>query len=258
MKFVLILALLSQELGRLNMEHRTLQETSSPGESQHAFWWLNSGGYYFEKKDHSHTLLGQLPEGDKWQVVHAGNNPRDTDNGRRPQNIFRLLSKETYTNFSQEVYFNIAWIDLSESELRAGDNGVLLFSCYQDQANLYYAGIRVDGHPVIKKKVGNTYHTLAYPARVFPGANYHRDTNPNLLPLGTWIGLRSTVRTQRDTDPKRRLRLDPPLPRQRSERPMGTRSRSERRRHDWRHAFYLRTNRHPYGFHGRAVPRTQS
>jgi hypothetical protein len=197
MKFVLLLALLSQDLGRLNMEQYTLEETASPEESMHAFWWLNSGGYYFEKKDHSHTILGSLPLGDKWQIAHERRNPRDTDRGRKPQNIFRLLSKQQFSNFDQEVYFNIATLNLSESELRAGDNGVLLFCGYQNEANLYYAGVRVDGHPVIKKKAGDTYHTLTYPAQVFPGPSYHRDTNPNLLPQNTWIGLRSVVRTER-------------------------------------------------------------
>jgi hypothetical protein len=201
MNLFLILSLLFQEagmLGRMNMEHFTLQETATPEESTHTFWWLNSGGYYFEKKDHSHTIQGELPEGDEWQLAHARRNSRDTDSGRRPQNIFRLLSKGVFANHSQEVYFNIAQLHLSESELRAGDNGVLLFSGYQDGANFYYAGLRVDGHPVIKKKVGDIYHTLAYPAQVFTGLSYHRDENPSLLPLGTWIGLRKTVRAERD------------------------------------------------------------
>lgn len=209
MKFwMMFLALLSQDLGGSSVEVNTLQETSSPEESLHPFWWLNSGGYYFEKKDHSHTILGELPEVDIWREKHNLRNPRDTENGKMPQNIFRLLSKDVFANHSQEVYFNIAQVNLSESELRGGDNGVLLFSGYQNSANLYYAGLRVDGRPVIKKKVGDIYHTLAQSTQVFPGLSYHRETNPSLLPLNTWIGLHKTVRVERDGTVLIRLYID--------------------------------------------------
>src|SRR5690606_26403964 len=61
-----------------------------------------------------------------------------------------------------------------------------------DGDNLYYAGLRVDGHAVIKKKAGGAYVTLAE-APVFEGA-YDRAANPNLLPAGRWMGIRAETR----------------------------------------------------------------
>jgi hypothetical protein len=74
---------------------------------------------------------------------------------------------------------------------------VLLFNRYQDGDNLYYTGIRVDGHPVVKKKIGGVYYTLSYPAQTYPG-QYDRTQNPTLLPTNKWVGIRSVVRSQED------------------------------------------------------------
>jgi hypothetical protein len=63
-------------------------------------------------------------------------------------------------------------------------------SRYSNSDNLYYAGVRVDGAAVIKKKVGGRYYTIAYKS-VFAGAAYDRAKNPSLLPKNRWMGLTS-------------------------------------------------------------------
>jgi hypothetical protein len=81
----------------------------------------------------------------------------------------------------------------SGSVNRNASNGVLLFNRYQSGDNLYYAGIRVDGQAVVKKKLNGTYYTLGV-KKVFPGT-YNRDTNPNLIPLAQWTGIKTAVIT---------------------------------------------------------------
>jgi hypothetical protein len=195
MNWFLILSLLFQEagtLGRMNVERFTLQETATPEESAHAFWWLNSGGYYFERRGYSQTMHGELPEGDAWRERHNKTNPRDTEEGRRPQNIFRLVGKQQFESITHEIYFNITAYNLTASPERTASNGLLLMSCYQDGDNLYYAGVRVDGRVVIKKKYRGVYYDLVRQSQVYPG-EYNKDTNPNLLPIGEWIGVRTEV-----------------------------------------------------------------
>jgi hypothetical protein len=85
---------------------------------------------------------------------------------------------------------------LSSDSHRQASNGLLLFNHYQDGDNLYYTGLRVDGNAVIKKKIGGVYYTMAIQP-VLAGT-YHRDTAPNLIPLNTWIGVRSVVRSNLD------------------------------------------------------------
>ena len=86
---------------------------------------------------------------------------------------------------------------MSESSKRGKSNGLFLFNRYQDADNLYYAGIRVDGAAVIKKKIGGKYFTMAYEG-LFDG-EYNRESRPNLLPKNVWVGLMSEVKTINDT-----------------------------------------------------------
>ncbi len=93
------------------------------------------------------------------------------------------------------MYFRIKKINLTESPQRNASNGVLFFLRYMDKDNLYYAGLRVDGFAVIKKKAGSLedYHTLAT-KRIYAG-EYDRNNSEksNLLPLNKWIGIRARV-----------------------------------------------------------------
>jgi len=180
-----------------------LEESGSLSDSRSPYWWLDSGGLMSIHDGIGSTIQGDLPLTDKWRTVYASSNPSDTDNGTHPQNIFRLISKNTWHNLRQEAYFRIHKDNLSASANRNESNGILLLSRYTDSDDLYYAGIRVDGHAIIKKKIKGEYHTLAEEP-LFPGT-YARDTGLSLLPKNTWIGLRSEVVTRAPDDVKIRL-----------------------------------------------------
>ncbi|HRY82117.1 MAG TPA: hypothetical protein P5232_00210 [Candidatus Moranbacteria bacterium] len=166
---------------------KTMKDSKNPD------WWLNSGGIMNISANDFSTNLGKLPENSKWRKLYNKNNSRDTDQGYYPQNIFRLVSKSQWQNFSQEVYFNIEKINLSESEYRNESNGVLLFNRYQDGDNLYYTGVRVDGDAVIKKKIKDKYYTLKEGRLFTNNQKYDRVKSPNFLPLNSWVGIKSEV-----------------------------------------------------------------
>jgi len=130
---------------------------------------------------------------DRWRVLYSSSNPVDTDDGYHPQNIFRFVTEGLWRDVQQTAHFRIQTLNMSSSPNRNASNGVLFFHRYQDGMNLYYAGVRVDGAAVIKKKIGGTYYTMAYRSGVYPGGAYSATTNPNLLPSGRWIGLRTVV-----------------------------------------------------------------
>jgi hypothetical protein len=170
----------------------TLEETGSMNDSSSPYFWLNSGGYMPLRNGLGMTAQGTASP--KWRTLYAAANPLDTDNGTHPQNLFRLVTRSQWQNFQQEAYFKITADNFSASPNRDGHNGLLLFNRYAvDGQTLYYAGVRVDGTAVIKKKLNSTYTTLAQKA-VFPGT-YNRAANTNLIPHNTWIGIRTVVRT---------------------------------------------------------------
>ena len=174
-------------------ESGTLYESVSP------YWWVDSGGLMIIHSGIGSTIQGDLPMNNRWRMIYASTNPLDTDNGLHPQNIFRLLSRSEWSNFRQEMYFRINKVNMSDSPNRNESNGLLLFNRYSDSADLYYAGVRVDGHAIIKKKYKGKYYTLAE-VPIFPGEPYSRSEDRILLPSHTWIGLRSEVVT---LDPNR-------------------------------------------------------
>jgi hypothetical protein len=187
-----------------------LNEAGSMKESESPYWWVNSGGYLILKNGTGSTILGSLEEGARWQSEYARTNPRDTDNGTHPQNIFRLVARSVWKNFRQEAFFKIDKDNLSQSENRNESNGLLFFNHYQDGQNLYYTGIRVDGNAVIKKKIAGTYYTMAI-TQIFPGT-YDHDKNPNLLPHNVWIGMRSEIIDNTDGSVEIRLYTDKGVP----------------------------------------------
>jgi hypothetical protein len=85
---------------------------------------------------------------------------------------------------------------LSDSEYRNESNGVLLFNRYKDGDNLYYSGIRVDGQAVIKKKIKGKYFTLVEKELFGKDGDYDRKSNPNLIPQGKWIGIKSVLKNE--------------------------------------------------------------
>ncbi len=173
-----------------------IDESGSISGSTSSRWWVNSGGRFIINGSTAKTIFGDLPSSDNWYKEYLSSNPLDTDNGLHPQNIFRLVEREFWKNFSQEVYFKIVKYNVSQSPNRNASNGVLLFNRYQSGDSLYYSGIRVDGNIVVKKKLNGTYYTLGT-IKQFPGT-YSISSNPNLLPLNQWIGLKTTVRDLSD------------------------------------------------------------
>ena len=171
-----------------------LSESGAMVESSSAYWWLSSGGVMNIVDNKGSTNTGELPNLSKWRLRYRVSNPTDTDDGFRPQNIFRLVSRNTWQDFSEEVYFKILKDNLSMSPNRNISNGLLLFGRFQDQNNLYYAGVRVDGTAVIKKKIEGEYTTLAQ-KKIFEGV-YERTTYPNLIPKNVWLGLKMDVVTE--------------------------------------------------------------
>jgi hypothetical protein len=169
-----------------------LEESEGFKESKSAGWWLNSGAVIYFKNGLAETIQGDLPSAAKWHKRYEETNPDESDNGYHPQNIFRLITRNTWQNLQQEAWFRLVSYHKSKSSNRAESNGLLLFNRYLDSDNLYYAGIRVDGTAVIKKKIKGEYYEMA-DKTIFPGKGYDRNSNPNLLPVKKWIGLRTTV-----------------------------------------------------------------
>jgi hypothetical protein len=185
----------------------TVEETGSSNDSSSPYWWVNSGGALKINGTRGSTIKGSLSNLDPWKIIYSANNPEDTDNGSHPQNIFRLITRSKWQDERQEAYFVIGKYNLSSSSNRNQSNGILLFNRYQDAFNLYYTGVRVDGSAIIKKKINGIYYTMAEVKNVFPG-NYNHDTEPNLLTLNKWIGLRSEVTNQLDGTVKIKLYID--------------------------------------------------
>jgi hypothetical protein len=184
----------------------SLDEAPSMGQSWSPYFWVSSGGRFYLDGAGA-TVHGALPAYDYWRLAYAASNPVDTDNGYHPQNIFRLVTRSRWGSFRQQVYFRINADRLSTSPNRNASNGVLLFNRYQDQDNLYYTGIRVDGYAVIKKKKGGSYYTLAS-SKVFPGT-YDRASKPNLLPKNVWMGITSETINKPDGTVRIRFHVNP-------------------------------------------------
>src|SRR6266481_643263 len=138
----------------------TIREAGNEDESSSLYWWVNSGGYFLVKNGTAETYHGALPPGARFYVRDAVFG-LDTDQGARPQNLFRLVTRTKWKNLDESLYFKIDSLDLNQSPNRNESNGVLLFSRYVDENNLYYMGLRVDGAAVIKKKSNGVYHELA-------------------------------------------------------------------------------------------------
>lgn len=172
------------------------EETASAKGSPSPYWFLDSGGKLLIEGGVGKTIQGALAPRDRWRLEYAATNPLDTDNGYHPQNIFRLITKRSWENASMETSFMITRDNFSGSPNRNASNGLLLMSRYQNADTLYYAGLRVDGTAIIKKKFNGTYYTMTQ-RKVFPGT--HSPYVPkNLLPHDTWIALRSTTKTNPD------------------------------------------------------------
>ena len=183
-----------------------LYESGSESASTSPYFWLNSGAKLIIANEIGKTIQNELPINDYWRLLYFNSNPIDTDNGLHPQNIFRVLTRSKWQNVKQIMSFKITKDELSSSPNRDSHNGLLLMTRYIDSNNLYYAGLRVDGAAVIKKKINGNYYTLAY-RNIFPGT-YNRLTNPNLLPKNTWIALKTETKNNLNGSVSIKLYMD--------------------------------------------------
>lgn len=172
----------------------TIDEAGSMGEASSPYFWLNSGGRLIIQNGVGETVQGPLKTGDRWQLAYGLANALDTGNGYYPQNLFRLVTKSIWKNLLEEIHFKINRLNMTETPNRDGYSGVLLFSHYHDNDNLYYAGIRMDGTAVIKKKLNGTYYTLATAQIWNADSGYDKETNPNLIPGNRWMGMRTETK----------------------------------------------------------------
>jgi hypothetical protein len=188
-----------------------LSETGSMSESSSAYFWMNSGAYTYLKDGVCQTIQGELPTKNKWSKYYKISNPVDTDNGLHPQNIYRLVTRfMPNPSFSQEVSFNIAKHNPSLSPENDAWSGFLLFQHYQSGGQtLYYSGIRYDGHAVIKKKKDGVYTTLAEVPYFRDSGTYNKVTNPTLIPLGQWMGIKSEIKNNPNNTVSLKLFISP-------------------------------------------------
>lgn len=176
-----------------------VQEAAISSDSSDGQWWVNSGAYAFIDRSGDQetisTYMGDLPKTSPWYTRYRISSPIDTDGGMHPQNLFRLVSRKTWDDSEISTYAYIVHTNKSTSYQRNEWSGVLLMSRYVDEDNLYYAGIRVDGTAVIKKKYKGTYYTMAQVPVFTSQTPYDRATHPTLLPQDTPIGIRSITKT---------------------------------------------------------------
>ena len=171
----------------------TLNEADNMKDSKNENFWLNSGALFYFKDNYGYTIQGDLPKYSTWRLMYKISNPLDTDDGYHPQNILRLITKKTGKDSIESFYTLIVKDNLSQSPNRNESNGVFAILHYTDSDNLYYAGIRVDGTAVIKKKKNGVYYTLAQKP-IFSGDIYDKNINPNLLPKNQWVGIKAEIK----------------------------------------------------------------
>ncbi len=176
-----------------NGREEIIEEADVMNHSSSPYWWLNSGARFIIHNGMSASVQRNLSRDSYWRRLYSSSNAEDTDDGKHPQNIFRLLTRSTWKNQEQHVLFRVDRTVLSSSSNRNESNGVLLFSRYEDSNTLYYAGLRVDGAAVIKKKYHGVYTTLAYKKILSLSQEYDVVHSPNLIPTNTWIGIKSRV-----------------------------------------------------------------
>ncbi len=174
-----------------------LEETGKAEESRSPYWWLNAGGELVITKNVGSTIQGVLPSGNHWRILYAASNPVDTGNGYYPQNLFRLLTKNSWENAGVSIDFKITKDNSVISPNKNQTNGILVMTRYIDDNNLYYGGLRVDGKVVIKKKYEGTYYTLKE-MPILEGI-YHPISSPNILPHNEWLKLKVETYTRNDT-----------------------------------------------------------
>src|SRR3989344_2477980 len=67
-----------------------LEESSEEVNSEDECWWLNSGAFFLVRGGIGGTIVGPLHISSKWVQLYNLSDPKDTEQGMYPQNIFRL------------------------------------------------------------------------------------------------------------------------------------------------------------------------
>lgn len=189
--FTPLLAIAQSALNLTFSTSATIQETSTASLSSDPYLWVDRGAKLIMVNGLAQTIQGSLPTTDPWRATYAKAAPSATDNGAHPQNLFLSFTKTSWQNVTARIYVNRIVDNLSNAANRHAYNGESIIARYKDTNNYYYAGIRADGGVVIKKKYNGVYTTLAS-KKLFPGT-YNETSNPNLIPLNTWIGMKFDV-----------------------------------------------------------------
>lgn len=168
-----------------------IEEASRAAVSRSPRWWVSAGGRVTFEDGTARTIQGSLPAWDPWARAYARSKPVDTEGGRRPQNVFRMVTRETGRNFRQRVSVRIHSTNLAASTERGPFSGIFLESRFLNDNNFYVAGLRFDGQAVVKKRREAEAFTIGV-APVYPGT-YDRQSRPNLLPEDRWFSIRSTI-----------------------------------------------------------------
>ena len=171
-----------------------LEEAGSPRQTSSPYFWLNSGGKMIIESGIGKTVEGELSSTDRWFKAYKKSSNEDTDQGTHPQNLFRLLTRSTWGDVRVESDFYIAGDNFSGSPNRNASNGLLFMARYKDGDHLYYAGVRVDGTAIIKKKYGGIYYTM-HQEKIFPDTYQGMRDDKNLLPHTEWLRLRMDINT---------------------------------------------------------------
>jgi hypothetical protein len=181
-------------------ESRTMNDSTSP------YFWLSGGAKLVIEDGVGKTVKGPLT-GDLWKGIYSKKDPIDTDGGLYPENVFAMITKSEWNNFTQEISFRIDKTNLTSSYNRDAYSGLFLLSRYKDEKNYYYAGLRMDGQAVIKKKVNGIFYTLGTVPVFGESKDYNKNTNANLLPLDQVMRLK-LVTKDLDTSTELTLSVD--------------------------------------------------
>ncbi len=183
----------------LNVENSRQEKEVALEESYSSqFWYLNSGGImYLDEKDQPVRTSWGAISSFRWADEYKKTNPKESDSGIHPQNIFRVYTLKTFGNYEQKLYFKVHDNNLSDPNNRHAYNGVSLVH-YKDQNNMYLFRIRMDGRAEITKKVNGNW--LEYPLvakRIFD-RNVGIGQDYNSIPSDIWIGIKSQVESTRN------------------------------------------------------------
>ena len=176
-----------------------IEETRSSETSSSPMLWVSSGALFFvNDAGLGTTVVGELPPDHPWRQEYARTNPRDTDGGGHPQNVFRLFRREILGNAVGGLTFRLLATNPSDSPERGPWSGVFLLHRFLGGGDFYAAGVRMDGRAVIKRKRDGAFTTLALRDLFGSPAAFDRNANPNLLPAGRPIRLDTRVETLGD------------------------------------------------------------